>query len=142
LTPLAVPEEMAEPLRNQVDAASLIGYMGGAFPEAYADPQAVLIGLTPLDIYDSNSHFRYVFGLKGTYADPKAIVSTFRMDPMTYSEPADNDLLLSRSSKLLSKYVGLLYYGLSPSPDPRSPMYDSIMGPDDLDAMGDHLPVE
>jgi predicted Zn-dependent protease len=142
LTPLAVPADIADPLRNQVDAARLIDYMGSFFPDAYADPQVVLIGLTPLDLYNSNNHFRYVFGLKGSYADPKAIFSTFRMNPETYSEPSDDDLLLSRSRKLLNKYVGLLYYGLAPSTDPRSPMYDSILSPDDLDAMGERLPVE
>ncbi|MEX1255105.1 MAG: hypothetical protein WEE64_12275 [Dehalococcoidia bacterium] len=142
LTPLAVPADIADPLRDQVDAARLIDYMGSSFPDAYADPQAVLIGLTPLDLYNSNNHFRYVFGTKGTYADPKAIVSILRMNPETYSQPADNDLLFSRSRKLLTKYVGLLYYGLPGSTDPRSPLYDSIMGPDDLDAMGEHLPVD
>jgi len=141
LTPMAVPAELADPLREQVDAATLIGYMGGFFPEPYGDENAVLIGITPLDLYNSTSHFRYVFGVKGDVSDPKASVSSFRMNPEAYSEPADQELFFSRYRKLLTKYVGLLYYGLPPSEDPKSPMFDSILSPTDLDRMEEPLPV-
>jgi archaemetzincin len=141
LTPAAVPADLADSLREQVDAATLIEYMGSLFPEAYADRQAVLIGLMAVDLYDRTSHFRYLFGLKGTVDDPKGVVSFFRMPPEFYGETPDEDLFFSRARKLLSKYVGLLYYGLPPSDDPRSPMFDSILGPDDLDRMGEPLPV-
>ena len=141
LTPAAVPSELADPLREQVDAATLIEYVGSLFPNAYADTEAVLIGITAVDLYNQTSHFRYLFGLKGTFADPKAVVSFFRMTPEFYGETPDQELFQARSRKLLSKYVGLLYYGLPPSEDPRSPMFDSILGPDDLDRMEEPLPV-
>jgi predicted Zn-dependent protease len=141
LAPSAVPAEAADNLRQQVDAPALIDYMAALFPDAYADPQAVLIGITPLDLYNSTSHYRYVFGVKRTAADPKAVVSTFRMDPETYSEPPDRELLFARVRKLVTKYIGLLYYDLPASDDPASPMFDSILGPSDLDAMEEPLPV-
>jgi len=141
LTPAAVPAELADPLRQQVDAPTLIEYAGSLFPDAYADSQAVLIGITPIDLYDQTSHFRYVFGVKGAFEHPKAVVSFFRMTPEFYGEAPDQQLFQSRSRKLLSKYVGLLYYGLPPSEDPQSPMFDSILGPDDLDRMEEPLPV-
>jgi predicted Zn-dependent protease len=92
LTPSAVPSDMVNPLREQVDASTLIDYMGSLFPDAYRDPDVVLIGLTPIDLYDEDSHFRYVFGVKGTAAYPKAVISTFRMDPVTYGEPPNDEL--------------------------------------------------
>ena len=141
LTPSSVPAELADPLREQVDAATLIEYIGSLFPDAYADRQAVLIGITAADLYDRTSHFRYLFGLKGTFEDPKAVVSFFRMTPEFYGETPDQELFFARSRKLLSKYVGLLYYDLPPSEDPESPMFDSILGPDDLDRMEEPLPV-
>ena len=141
LTPTAIPASLEDPLRQQIDASGLITYMGTLFPAAYGDRNAVLIGLTVVDLYDATSHFRYVFGVKGTAADPKAVVSTLRMDPRFYSEPANDALLGTRARKLLSKYIGLLYYKLSPSSDPTSPMFDSILGPDDVDAMTEPLPV-
>ena len=64
-----------------------------------------------------------------------------RMSPEFYGEPANDQLFFSRMRKLVSKYIGLLYYGLPPSEDPASPMFDSILGPADLDAMTEPLPV-
>ena len=141
LTPVAVPADIANPLREQVDAGMLIDYMGQLFLDEYADANAVLIGITPVDLYDQESHFRYVFGVKGTVESPHAMLSTFRMNPEAYGEPPDDSLLISRTRKLLSKYIGMLYYGLETSPDPMSPLYDSILGPSDLDNMQEPLPV-
>jgi len=141
LSPSGVPPEISNPLREQVDAVTLIAHMGSLFPDAFVDPQAVLIGLTPADLYNSSSHFRYVFGVKGVPEDPKAVISTFRMNPETYGEPPSDELLFSRTRKLLTKYIGLLFYGLPPSEDPLSPLYDSILGPADLDNMGEPLPI-
>lgn len=141
LTPSAMPQDMVDSGREQVDAPTLIEYMGSLFPEAYRDPNAVLIGLTAVDLYNERSHFRFVFGTKGTPADPKAVVSTFRMDPETFGESRDDELLFSRARKLVSKYVGLLFYGLPPSDDPQSPLYNSILSLDDLDDMEEPLPI-
>ncbi len=141
LSPSAVPTDMVDPLREQVDAPTLTDYMGSLFPNAYRDPNVVLIGLTPVDLYNEDSHFRYVFGVKGTATHPRAIISTFRMNPVTYGEPPNDELLFSRTRKLASKYIGLLFYGLPSSPDPRSPLYDSILGPADLDNMEEPLLV-
>jgi predicted Zn-dependent protease len=141
LAPASIPADLVDPEREQVDADGLINHMGMLFPAAYDDPQVVLIGLTVVDLYDATSHFRYVFGLKGSYVDPRAVGSTFRMDPLFYSGPQDDALLYSRFRKLVSKYIGLLYYDLPSSPDPTSPMYNSILGPDDVDTMTEPLPV-
>lgn len=141
LTPLAVPADAADSKRQQADAWMLVDYAGAHFEAAYDDTEAVFIGITPLDLYNSESHFRYVFGVKGDARDPKGIVSTFRMTPELYGSLADPDLTLSRFRKLLTKYIGMLYYGLPTSDDPASPMYNEILGPDDLDAMGEPLSV-
>jgi hypothetical protein len=42
---------------------------------------------------------------------------------------------------MVNKYVGLDYFGLPPSPDPGSPMYNHILSVTDLDRMDDTLPV-
>jgi archaemetzincin len=141
MKPVSVPFDIANPLRGQVDADTLIRYMGRTYSTAYHDPEVVLIGITPLDLYAADSHFRYVFGVKGSPDDPKAVVSTFRMDPESYGEPPNEGVFYSRARKLLSKYIGLLYYGLPPSDDPLSPMYNSILGVTDVDNMGEPLPV-
>ncbi len=141
MTPQGVPADMADPLRQQIDVIELLDYMFVTFPEAHLDPEAVIIGVTPLDLYDKRSHFRYLFGIKNDFSNPKAVVSSMRMSPEFYGEPANDELFFSRMRKLVSKYLGLLYYGLPPSDDPASPMFDSILGPDDLDQMTEPLPV-
>ncbi len=141
LTPEPVPAEFASNLREQVDASQLISYMTGLFPGTADKSDVVLIGLTPLDIYDSSSTFRYLFGIKGDVRDPKGVLSTFRMDPRTYGDPADASVTFTRTQRLFSKYIGLMYYGLSTSHDSHSAMFDSINGPEDLDAMTDPLNV-
>lgn len=141
LAPVAIPRELVDPLREQVDGVTLIDYAGSLFPEEYVDSDVVLIALTPVDLYDRTSTWRFIFGTKGTYTDPKAVVSTFRMNPQTFGEPRNDELLFSRARKLVTKYIGLLYFGLPLSDDPRSPMYDSILSLDDLDKMQESLPV-
>ena len=141
LTPNSVPGDLAPQRNEQIDAISLIEYMGSLFPDAFADPDAALIGLTPLDIYDQRSDFRFVFGVKGTLYDPKAVMSTFRMNPETFFGGPDRELLLERTRKFLTRYIGLLYYGLEPSPDRDSPLYDNILSLSDVDNLGEPLPV-
>jgi predicted Zn-dependent protease len=141
LTPSAIPRYMVDPQRNQIDASMLGEYMGALFPDDYSDPNAILIGLTSVDLYDKSRAWRYAFGVRSTPANPKGVISTFRMNPETFGEPRDDDLLFSRARKLVSKYIGLLYYGLSPSDDPKSPLYDSILSTADLDKMHEPLPV-
>ena len=141
LAPVAIPRELVDPLREQVDGVTLIDYAGSLFPEEYVDSDVVLIALTPVDLYDRTSTWRFIFGTKGTYTDPKAVVSTFRMNPQTFGEPRNDELLFSRARKLVTKYIGLLYYGLPLSDDPRSPLYDSILSLGDLDRMEEPLPV-
>ncbi len=140
LTPSAIPLSLANPDRGQIDSDTLIAYMGDLFPESYHDPSAVLIGLTPVDLYIEGRDWRYAFGSRGRFTNPKAVVSTSRMDPRYTSFSSDDELLFERARKLVSKYIGLLYYGLSPS-DPHSPLYNDILGPRDLDRMEEPLPV-
>ncbi|MEX2159412.1 MAG: hypothetical protein WEB04_08420 [Dehalococcoidia bacterium] len=142
LTPQAVSDQIVDSQRQQVDASTLMDLMTSAFPESLADRQIVLVGVTPIDLFDKDSTYRYIFSRKGTPQNPRGVISTFRMDPRTYAEAADETLLYARSRKMLTKYIGLLYYGLSPSDDPSSALFDSIGGPADLDAMGDDLPVD
>ncbi len=141
LRPLGVPDSVIDPDRDQVGGIALTAFMHGAFPDASADPDAVLIGVTPLDMYYEDADWRFSFGVRGSFDDPEGVVSTFRMNPETFGEEPDDDLLFSRARTMVSKYVGLLFYGLEPSPDPESPMFDSILSLGDLDRMGEPLPV-
>lgn len=138
LEPVAIPEWMLNERRGQVDAIDLAELMEDEYPSDARSRYSILIGLTPVDIYISTVDWRYAFGLR----EPQPVISTARMDEAFYGLAADDDLTFSRATKLLSKYVGIFYYHLEPSDDPRSPMFNNILGPADLDHMDDRLPVQ
>ena len=137
----SVPSDLANPDRQQVDAGTLIEYAGSLFPEAYADPEAVLISLTSVDLYIEGRDWRFAFGTKGAPEYPKAVVSWFRMDPRNFGAALDEGLLVERIRKMVTRYIGLLYYGLSANDDPRSLLYDNILSLGDLDRMEEPLSV-
>ena len=141
LTPQEIPSTIVTSVGEQYDANVLLDHLASVFPDSFTDSDDVVIGLTPVDLYDSTSHFRYVFGIKGTVQDPKGIVSTSRMGPEVYGQRPDDAVTFERTWKLVSKYIGLSYYVLEPSDDPDSAVYDNILGPDDLDKMNDRLDV-
>ena len=141
LRPLGIPDVVVDTDRDQLAGVALMDFMRGAFPDANADPNVVLIGLTPLDLYYEEKDWRFAFGVRGMPEDPKGVVSTFRMNPETFGKDRDDDLLFSRARKMVSKYVGLLYFRLPESPDPDSPLYNSILSLDALDRIGEPLPV-
>jgi predicted Zn-dependent protease len=143
MPPAAIPVEYTDPLRDQIDANAVIQfYLPSVSHDAYFDLQATMIAVTAVDIFQADSHFRYVLGYRGDAQNPHAIVSTFRMDPLTYGEPPDERILFSRARKMVTKYIGFIYYALPLSDDPRSPMYNAIGGPAALDMMSEPLPVQ
>jgi predicted Zn-dependent protease len=136
LTPIAIPEDLLNAERGQVDALELAELMRYRYPQETAGPGPVIIGLTSVDMYISTSHWRYAFGIR----EPEAVISTARMDPAAYGLPPDDDLTFSRARKLVSKYIGLLHFHLQPSDNPKSPMFNNILSPADLDLMSEPLP--
>jgi predicted Zn-dependent protease len=138
--PAAIPSEILDPARaDQVDAPTLADYLEALVPGAFADLSTTIIGITPVDVYDANADFPFIFGIKGTIADRRAIISTFRFNPETFGAPANDDLLYARTRKFLSKYIGLLYYGLPISQERGDPMYDPIVSLDQLDEIREPL---
>ncbi|MFB3093343.1 MAG: hypothetical protein ACE1ZN_02910, partial [Dehalococcoidia bacterium] len=71
----------------------------------------------------------------------RAVVSTSRLNPKFFGISEGQGALYSRTRKLITKNLGLLYYGLPPSDDPESPLYNSILSTADLDNMEEPLPV-
>ncbi len=138
LKPTAIPQSLVNEERGQIDALDLARLMKDRFARDTSNDFAILIGLTPADIYISTVDWRFAFGLR----EPEPVVSTARMNPAFYGSRADDDLMFTRARKMVSRYIGLFYYGLQQSDDPKSPMYYRLLGLSDLDRMGDRLPVQ
>jgi predicted Zn-dependent protease len=141
LTPSAVPAELIDPDRGQIDVQDLMDYMATLFPGASSDPNVVLIGVTPVDMYDRTSHYRFLFGARDTEVTPRAVVSTSRLNLKIFGISEGAGALRSRARKLVTKNIGILYYGLPPKDDPESPLYNSILSTADLDDMEEPLAV-
>jgi predicted Zn-dependent protease len=141
LTPSAIPPEFVNYDREQVDTGRLMALLGDLFPQAIEDPNAVLIALTHVDVYIEGVNWRYAFAANRGYDNATAVISSARMDPTIYHEGKDDELFYARVRKMFTKYLGLLYYGLDASDDKRSPMFNNILGPSDLDRMTEPLPV-
>jgi predicted Zn-dependent protease len=139
MTPMAFPESAIDWDREQASTLTVIEHANEAFPLADVDSDATLIAITPVDVYH-DADDNYAFGSRGTLQNAKAVVSTARMDFGIFGRVGE-ETMFSRARKLTTKYIGLLYYGLSPSDDPESPMFDVINGLGDLDRMSEPLPI-
>ena len=128
LDPSAFNEE-----RQQFVAELLVALMKRGCPEQAQDPAAILIGLTGEDIYIDkyNWQFTYSWRQEGRFA----VVSDARMRLGSGLLPAGR--IESRLRKMVTKNIGIMHYGLRPSDDPRSVLYNSVGGLRELDRMGE-----
>jgi len=142
LTPSAVPAERIDAQRGQIEGVALAGYLKTLFPEDVADPDVTLIGLTPLDMFASAERsWRFALGcIYWSDRQSRAVVSTYRMH-LGSSGLVDAERVEERTRKLVTKYLGRLHYGIFPSNNPTSPMYDNILSVSDLDRMREPLAV-
>lgn len=158
-SPLPLDPSVIDLVRRQVIAEEIIDFMKRSRHDLADDPEAILIGFTVHDMYiRGRPDWRWAFSLRR--ADRVAITSTARMDPkvfpyysgprllkmikailehrygITLREP-DSMVLQRRLRKMVSKTVGIMYFGLPQSDDRRSVMYGPILGAVDLDGMGE-----
>lgn len=137
--PAAPIEDAArDEARGQVIAEELLRTLRYDYPETTANRSAVLIGVVDEDLYiRKRSDWAWAFGLRslGRFA----IVSTARMDAPNGSASAKTQTV--RLRKMVTKYIGLMYFDLEESDDPESVLYGDIGGIADLDRMGEKLPL-
>ena len=129
LDSLAVDER-----RGQAVADGLIDTVRRRYAPLARDPGARVIGITQRDMYilSMQKQWTFAFSLRGK--DRRfAVVSYARMDPVAFKQPPNEELLRSRLRKMVMKNIGVMYYELPLSNDPRSVMYRNILGLDDLD---------
>jgi predicted Zn-dependent protease len=127
----ALPRSAFDRVRRQYVADELLGpieHIGTGDPR-----RPVVVGFTRADMYTRLKDWRYTFALRDGVAS--SVISSARMDDRFYGYRSNDRLLFSRLEKMLTKTLGVLYWGLPLSADPRSVLYDSILSLDDLDYM-------
>lgn len=130
LDPLPIPDTAIDPSRGQAVAEQLIDQIKTA-EVLRRDPNAIVIGLTDVDMYIAKLDWRYAFNLRSD--GHLAVVSTAVM----HEGGANHDLLMRRLQKMVTKNLGILYYGLEGNDDPGSVLYRDIGGNRELDRMSE-----
>jgi hypothetical protein len=110
--------------RQQLIAEALITLMKSAYPDLTNNPEAIMIGLTTEDMSIAQYSWQFTFSWRqeGKYA----VVSNGRMSlgaPLISEEQ-----VTARLRKMVTKNIGILYYRLPQSNDPRSVLYKNVGG--------------
>jgi predicted Zn-dependent protease len=133
--PLGFDSTTFNPQRKQVSAEKLLQAVRFRYPKLGRDSQARVIAITPLDMYmEQYPQWRFAFSTRSG-DDRFAVVSYARMDPQKLGAAPDDALLRSRLRKMITKNIGIIYFGLRGSSNPRSVLYSNVLGVDDLDHM-------
>jgi predicted Zn-dependent protease len=151
LPPLSVPTAAYNIERQQFEAGELVDTAGVIYQRSRVHRENLLVVITPVDIYmEAQPTWRFAFGLRelAPQGHPMSIVSSYRLAegrPSTGLRTLpdrDAEREASRVGKMVNKYIGIDYYGLPPSSDPKSALYAYIRSIDDVDRMSDTLPID
>lgn len=134
LSPIAMPAEMVNPGRQQVDSERFIQYARDRYEEIVSDPSNILIGVTSRDIFIRSYTWRYAINWRqdGRFA----ITSSARVRPRPFLDRWNPEWAASRFRKMLTKNIALLYFDLPMSDDQTSMLYGGVLAGDEIDAMG------
>ena len=133
--PLRVPAAAYDAGRRQLVAEEVVSALGREYGVADAGQELVIIGVTADDMYIGGKDWSYAFSYR---RDGVAVVSSARMDHGLFGlKPASRERQQSRLRKMITKNVGVLYFRLPLSDDPRSVLYGNVGGPQELDRMGE-----
>jgi predicted Zn-dependent protease len=120
--------------RDQAIADTLIADIQQRHAALLRQPGARIVAVTPDDMYLRTEDWAFAYSLRAA-DDRVAVVSYARMGPEFFGNTPDERLLESRVRKMVTKNVGVMCYGFPLSKDPRSVLYGSIGGADELDLM-------
>lgn len=126
---------VVNPDRQQLLAEAVVALMKRVNPKSVSDPETILIGLTTEDMYIGKYDWQFTFSWRqeGRYA----VVSGARMNLGASLVSAEK--LNSRLRKMVTKNIGILYYGLQPSDNSQSVLYKNVGGISELDYMGEEF---
>jgi predicted Zn-dependent protease len=140
LTPLGADRLTFDERRSQMVADKLIQAVRFRYPTLVKNPRTRVIAITSHDMYMEAMREQWAFTFSLRSGDRRfAVVSYARMDPSYFGQRPDEALLRGRLRKMVTKNIGIMYFGLPASDNPRSAMFRNILGVDDLDRMTDEF---
>jgi predicted Zn-dependent protease len=141
---LDISSDLADMRHSQIDNSSLKSlavdrYLPAA-PEWY---DLTMVVLTPIDTRTPDSApGSFVFGSRYGAAVETwvGVISTFRFDPKTFGDPANDALYFERVRKLTLKYIGGDHFGFPETESSDTVMRVFINSLDLLDSLPERLP--
>lgn len=137
LPSVTLPPAATNPEREQLIAEVAVETMRQSNSKLSNDPQAILIGLTTQDMYISQYDWRFSFSWREQ--QKFAVVSAARMNLPLRRRPVSEDEIQTRLRKMVTKNIGVLYYHLPQSDNPKSVLYRNVGGIQELDYMGEEF---
>lgn len=133
--PIKINPAVIDPQRRQMVAEDALEMMQWGYPRLSGDPRAVMIGLTNVDMYIRQYNWQFTFSWRqyGRFA----VVSDARMS--LGAPRVSEDKINARLRKMVTKNIGIMYYDLEQSENPRSVLYRDIGGLEELDYMGEEF---
>ena len=136
LKSITVDPSARDSSRQQLIAENLAAGLRQAVPEYANDSKAILIGFTSEDMYPTSKGWQFAFGWRlGNVR--AAVISTARLGFIYVGMPLDLHVSDTRLRKVVTKDIGIMYYGLPSSTNPKSVLYNQIGGIQELDEMGE-----
>ncbi len=130
-----VSPEMLDSQRNQLVAEKVITAVLGSLPKITMNPRAVVIGITPMDLFTLEQNWKYIYAKReGSHC---TVISSARMTLDAAGNRTDEATYLARIRKMVAKTIGLQYYGLDTNWDHASVMYGNVHGMPDLDKINE-----
>ena len=122
-----------DPARGQMVAEDALGVLRTAYPQG-TDDAAVVIAVTSRDLYIlDRPDWAWAFGWREE--GRLGVISTARM--LWGNELFPEDFVAMRLRRMMTKYIGVLYFGLPQNDDPASVLYGNILSLEDLDGMSE-----
>ena len=136
LLPLALDESTVDPQRKQLVADKLIQAVRFRNASLAKRPETRVIAITPSDMFMEAMREKWSFTFSLRSRDQRfAVVSYARMNPAALGAAPNEELMSSRLRKMIAKNIGIIYYALPLSKNPRSVLYGNVLSVDDLDRM-------
>jgi predicted Zn-dependent protease len=122
--------------REQISDEAMVVRLRSQYDALANDLNVVLIAITPIDLYSEGDSF--IFGQRRGPTEAEywlGIISYWRMDPVSFGDRPDRELLEERLTKLVLKYVLTMYSDRPESSDPTSVLYNRLFSLDALDGV-------
>ena len=134
-SPALMPATAIDSRRGQLISDVVIETLQAKHPQPSTE-RLIVIGLSETDMYIPSVNWQYAISYRK--ADRYAVVSTARLDRGCLGIiPVSHERMVSRLRKMVTKNIGILYFRLPSSEDPRSVLYGKIGGPQEFDRMSE-----